>query len=173
MAFNQASFFLFPPGYRPGVEVDESARTASGKPLEIVSPVAEDSTADKILTADVSRWFADRGFSEKERYGAIRILQRNPITTPVGTLGEIELYLPLEEEAIEVLYLRFLLTKNTPASIPGWQDLVAELGHDFGLRLMDDDHQLLPGIDFLSVLAGNENFRAFQDNFGWKIGPGS
>lgn len=78
------------------------------------------------------------------------------------------LALPLDEDVIQELYLRFLLTEQTPEQIPVWKELVAELGHDFGFQIMGEDHKLLPCVDFPTVLAQNWNFCTFQKNYGWE-----
>jgi hypothetical protein len=169
MAFNQASFFLFAPGFGPAVECDHNAKTASGKPLEIVSTCSVDSTAPKVFTEDLRRWLVDRRFCEKERHGGLQALYRGRHTTSLGTQEAVELKLPLDEDVIQVLYIRFLLTEQTPEQISEWRDLTAELGHDFGFQIMDEDHRLLPCIDFPAVLAEIWNFCAFKKNYGWKI----
>jgi hypothetical protein len=81
----------------------------------------------------------------------------------------IELGLPLGEEEIQVLYIRFLLTEETAVQVCEWKDLLIELGHDFGFKIMDDSHELLPLLDFFTVLRENVNFREFQMRYGWKI----
>ena len=155
MAFNQASFFLFTPGFGPSVECYPTAKTASGKPLEMVSSCSVDSTAPKVFTGDLRRWLLDRGFSEKERYGGCQILYRGCHTTFLGTQELVELALPLDEDEVQELYIRFLLTEQTPEHISEWRDLIAELGHDFGFQIMDESHGLLPCIDFSIVLTSN------------------
>jgi hypothetical protein len=167
MAFNQASLFLFPPRFTPVVRADES-EMADGKPVKIVDSSIADPSAGKVLTAELRQWFMERGFHEEERYGAISKLWRTRQNTWIGTQGEIELSLPLEEEEITELYMRFLLTKQTPDWIPQWKKLVCELGHDFGFRLMDEEHRLLPCVDFLTVVTENWNFRTFAQQYGWE-----
>jgi hypothetical protein len=169
MAFNQASFFLFAPGFGPVVERDHTAKTASGKPLELVSATSIDSTAPKVSTEDLRCWFVDRGFSEKERYGGCQVLYRGCQTTFLGTQELITLALPLDEDVVVELYIRFLLTEQTPEQISEWRNLMAELGHDFGFQIMGESHELLPCVDFPTVLVQNWNFCTFQKNYGWKI----
>jgi hypothetical protein len=162
MALNQASFFLFPPRYGPEVEFDHTAKTPSGESLAIISTTIIDPDAPKVLAHHVREWFVSRGFCEKERYGELCVLFRGRQTTPFGTQEEIELELPLDEEEVQKIYLRFLLTENTPKAISTWRDLVSDLGRDFGFRLMDAGHRLLPCTDFLTVAAENWNFATFQ-----------
>ena len=169
MAFNQASFFLFAPRFGPSIEVDHTTKTASGKPLEMVSTHIVDATAPVVSTNHLRQWFLDRGFTEKERYSGSQRLYRGRHTTPLGTQQMIELALPIDEDEVQELYIRFLLTEQTPEHIPQWRDLVVELGHDFGFRIMDESHRLLPCIDFRTVLAENWNFQDFQKNYGWNI----
>lgn len=169
MAINQASFFLFAPGFGPSVEVDHSAKTASGKPLAMVSASVVDSTAPKVATHTLRQWFADRGFTEKERYGGLQVIYRGRQVTFLGTQEVVKLALPLDEDAVAELYIRFLLTESTPEQLAGWTQLIVELGHDFGFQIMDESHGLLPCVDFPILLACNGNYRAFQKNLGWKV----
>jgi hypothetical protein len=157
MALNQASFFLFPPRYGPKAKFDHTTKTLSGKPLAIISATIIDRDAPKVLAHHVREWFVARGFSEKERYGGLCVLFRGRQTTLFGTQEEIELALPLDEKEVKKIYLRFLLTEHTPEVISTWRDLVSDLGHDFGFRLMDAGHRLLPCADFLTVVAENWN----------------
>ncbi len=168
MAFNQASFFLFAPGFGPSVEFDHSAKTASGKPLAMVSSRAVDSTASKVVTSTLREWFMQRGFAEKERYGGCQVIFRGRETTFLGTQEVVELALPLDEDAVQELYIRFLLTERTPEQVVDWRELIVELGHDFGFQIMDESHGLLPCVDFPTVLAQNWNYCTFQENYGWK-----
>jgi hypothetical protein len=168
MAFNQASFFLYPPGFVPTSNHD-SARTSEGALLKIIGSESVDSTAGKVLTEDLRNWLFEHNFSEKQRYGSVQILVRGKGATPFGVEHLVELSLPLDKNEIDALYIRFLLTKDTPADIPAWRALIAELGHDFGFRLMDERGGLLPCIDFITVLRENSNFRDFQKNFGWTL----
>jgi hypothetical protein len=96
-------------------------------------------------------------------------LYRGRHTTFLGTQEVVELALPLDEAEVQELYIRFLLTEQTPEQISDWRDLIVELGHDFGLQIMDESHGLLPCIDFSTVLTANWNFCTFQKNYGWKI----
>ena len=168
MAFNQASFFLFAPGFGPIVEHDHTAKTASGKTLEIISASSVDSTAPQVFTESLRQWFMDRGFAEKERYGSLQVLCRGHQTTFLGAQEQIVLSVPLDETVIQELYIRFLLTEQTPEHVADWCGLIVELGHDFGFQIMDESHGLLPCVDFLTVLARNWNFCSFQKNYGWK-----
>src|SRR5689334_20758121 len=118
MAFNQASFFLFPPRFGPVVEYDDTANTASGKPLEIIGTELVDSAARILLTEELRSWFFDREFAEKERYGGLQVLFRGRSATSFGAQEEIDVSLPLDEDEIEELYIRFLLTEHTPTEIP-------------------------------------------------------
>lgn len=169
MALNQASFFLFAPGFGPSVEFDRSAKTASGKPLAMVSACAIGSSASKVVTSGLRQWFFDRGFAEKERYCGCQVISRGRETTFLGTQEVIELALPLDEDVVQELYIRFLLTERTPEQVCDWGGLIAELGHDFGFQIMDESHGLLPCVDFPTLLAQNWNYRTFQKNYGWKI----
>lgn len=169
MAFNQASFFLFAPGFGPTVEFDHSTKTVSGKPLAIISSDPIDPTAAKVLTESLRQWFVERGFLERERYGGCQVLYRGQQRTFLGTQEEIELTLPLDEDVIQELYIRFLLTEQTPQQLADWRELIVELGDDFGFQLMDESHSLLPCIDFPVVLAANWHFCTFQQNYGWEI----
>ena len=99
----------------------------------------------------------------------MQILFRGRHSTPLGKQEVIELVLPLDEDEIQELYIRFLLTERTPELVFEWKDLVSELGDDFGFQIMDESHRLLPCIDFMTVLAENWNFCTFQKNYGWKI----
>src|SRR5262249_2424732 len=118
---------------------------------------------------DLRKWFVGRGFAEKERYGRSQVLFRDPQTTPLGKQAVVELSLPLDEDEIQELYIRFLLTERTPDQIYGWTNLISELGHDFGFQIMDEAHRLLPCIDFVTILSENWNFCTFQKNYGWKF----
>ena len=169
MAFNQASFFLFAPGFGPSVEFDHSAKTASGKPLAMVSSCALDSITSKVFTSALRQWFVERGFTEKERYVGCQVIFRGRETTFLGTQEVVELALPLDEDAVQVLYIRFLLTERTPEQLADWRELIVELGHDFGFQIMDESHGLLPCVDFPTVLAQNWNYCTFHKNYGWKI----
>ena len=80
----------------------------------------------------------------------------------------VTLALPLDEDVIQELYIRFLLTKQTPEQVPEWRDLIVELGHDFGFQIMDESHNLLPCIDFPTVLTQNLNYCMFQNKYGWE-----
>jgi hypothetical protein len=169
MAFNQASFILFAPGFGPSVEFDHSTKTASGKPLAIVSACTVDASASTVVTNTLRQWFIDRGFTEKERYGGCQVIFRGRETTSLGTQEVVELALPFEEDAVQELYIRFLLTERTPEQVADWRELIAELGHDFGFQIMDESHGLLPCVDFPTLLAQNWNYCAFQKNYGWKV----
>jgi len=169
MAFNQASFFLFPPRFGPVVEYDHAANTMSGKPLEIIGTEVVDPAARIVSTEELRKWFLAHGFSEKERYGGLQILYRGRCATPFGARALIEFGLPLDEDEIQELYIRFLLTEKTPTEIPAWTGLVTELGHDFGFQIMDESHRLLPCIDFVTVLQENRNFQYFRENYRWEL----
>jgi hypothetical protein len=114
MAYNQASFFLFPPRFSPIVEFDHTAKTVSGKPLEMIGTELVDAAARIVSTEELIKWFLARGFSEKERYGGLQILFHGRCATPFGAQELIELGLPLDEDEIQELYIRFLLTETTP-----------------------------------------------------------
>lgn len=169
MAYNQASFFLFASGATPEVEHDDSAQTSSGEPLAIVSSTPADATAPKVFTENLRRWFMERGFAEKERYGGSQVIYRGLQTTWMGPQEEIVLTLPLDESVVEVLYIRFLLTKQTPEQVESWRNLIVELRHDFGFQIMDENQGLLPCLDFLTALATNGNFCEFRNGLGWNI----
>ncbi len=169
MAFNQASFFLLPPRFGPIVVYDHDSKTTPGKPLELLSSEIIDPNAPRVMTDDLRKWFLSGGFSEKERYAGRQVLIREERKSSLGVFPLIDLTLPLNEEEISELYIRFLLTSDTPGDIPAWSRLIAELGHDFGFKIMDADHRLLPCVDFLSVLRENWNFRSFQKDLGWEI----
>jgi hypothetical protein len=169
MAYNQASFFLFPPRFGPAVEVDEGSRTFAGDPVELISSSTVDATAPEVSVQALRQWLIGRGFKAKERYGQREILFRGHHRTIHGTEEVIKLSLPLGEEEIQVLYIRFLLTEQTAVQACEWKDLLIELGDDFGFKIMDDSHELLPLLDFFTVLRENTNFREFQMRYGWKI----
>jgi hypothetical protein len=171
MAWNQATFFFYPPGYSPAVERSPTAKHVSGEPLRIVSTNMTDSNAPKVLTKHLRQWFVDRGLSEKERYGDIQVLFRGLHTAPTrpGTESLIDLVLPLGKDQIEVLRIRFLLTERTPDQIPEWRELIAELGYDFEFQIMGPDDRLLPCTDFVTLLTTNHNFCAAEKDYGWKI----
>lgn len=169
MAFNQAAIFLIPPRYGTVIEYDHTAKSASGKPVEIVSTRMIDSNAPKVITADLRQWLFSRGFAERERYGSSQVLFYGSQMTPFGMRKIVEIKLPLDDYEIQGLYIRFLLSEKTPDQISEWRDLILELGHDFGFQIMDEGDRLLPCLDFTTVLIQNQNFCEFQKNYGWKI----
>jgi len=163
MAYNQASFFLFAPGVDPVVETVAN----SGNPVSIISTTAADSTAPKLFSTDLWRWFMDRGFAGKE--GSADRLFRGTQPTPFGMEDEIAVSLSLEEDQVTGIYIRFLLTKQTPERLPEWKNLILALGHDFRFQIMGEDNILFPCTDFPAILAQNSNFIEFKESFGWSI----
>ena len=67
------------------------------------------------------------------------------------------------------LYIRFLLTEETPAQWNDWEDLIVSLGSEFGFKIMGPDHCLLPCVDYFTLLTNNENFRMLQSHYNWKV----
>jgi hypothetical protein len=170
MAFNQASFFFYPPRYIPTVELAHNAKTIAGEPLQIVGSALGDAGAPTVLNADVLSWFQRRGFTEKESSGGWIEIFRDREETFLGIQEVIELSLPLDKAEFTELYIRFLLTMSTPDRIADWSDLVAELGHDFDLKLMNpDDNTLIPCIDFPTILKQNQNFIDLSKHFAWEL----
>lgn len=169
MAYNQASFFLFPPRYGPAIEYDHTARTVLGSSLAFVSAKMIDSAASKVLAGDLRFWFLKRSFIEKEQYSGCQVLFRGRFSTPLGMQEAIELSLPLDDnEEVDELYVRFLLTPETPSQILEWRELVVELGKHFEFKIMDKCNNLLRATDFISVLSENFNYCEFQRHHGWK-----
>ena len=169
MAINQASFFLYPPRFGPSVELDHAARTFSGGPERIVGATLVDPHGSSVQTGALRQWLQARGFVERERYAGTSVLFLRQKKTFLGVQGEVELSVPLDEVEIKELYIRFLLTEETPAQWNDWQDLVACLGNDFGFKIMGPDDYLLPCVDFLTLLANNENFRMLQCHYNWRV----
>ena len=169
MAVNQASFFLFPPRFGPSVELDRVARTASGDPLRLVGPILADCDGPTVRTAPLRSWLEARGFVEHERYGGISVLFFAKQKTFLGVQGQIELSLPLDEVEIKELYVRFLLTEKTPTQWNDWEDLIVSLGNEFGFKIMGGDDDLLPCVDYFTLLINNENFRMLQGHYNWPV----
>jgi hypothetical protein len=115
MAINQASFFLFPPQYGPSIDLDRSVKTVTGEPMRLIDSVLMDAEASVVPTSRLRQWFESQGFSELERYGGLSVLYRGKEETFLGVQEEIVLSLPLDEDEICELYLRFLLTEKTPS----------------------------------------------------------
>lgn len=89
--------------------------------------------------------------------------------TFLGIQGEIELSLPVAEDGIKELYIRFLLSEKTPEQWNDWEDLVLGLGDDFGFKIMGFDDRLLPCIYYFTLLIDNANFRMFQSRYQWNV----
>ncbi len=169
MGVNQASFFLFPPRFGPSVRLDSSATHFSGQPLRIVDAALVDPDAPPVCTSALRHWLELHGFSECERYGGIAVLYRGKQKTCLGVQSEIELSVPLEEEEISDLYIRFLLTEKTPAQWDDWEWLIITLGDAFGFKILGSDIYLLPCVDFFTLLTNNDNFRSFQEHHHWNV----
>jgi hypothetical protein len=169
LAINQASFFLYPPRFGPSVELDHSARTASGEPLRIVSATLVEPDAPPVKTSAVRSWLEARGFVEHERYGGMSVLFLGQQKTFLGLQQEVELSVPLDEDEIRELYIRFLLTEKTPAQWNDWEDLIVSLGSEFGFKIMGPDDYLLPCVDYFALLTNNENFRMLQSHYRWNV----
>ena len=169
MAFNQVTIFLFAPKFAPAVELAPTGLTPSGKPIAIVSACVSDPTAPKVVAEELRRWFMAQGYREKDRYGGHQSLFWGQHPTVIGLQQEVELGLPLEQDEVQELRIRFLLTENTPDRFYAWRNLIVNLGHDFGFRLMDEDHQLLPCSDFTTVFDQSWSFRSYQKQYGWRL----
>jgi hypothetical protein len=169
LAINQASFFLFPPRFGPSVKLDDTVRTASSEPLRIVGPMLVDPDAPSIQVHVLRNWLEARGFAEHERYGGLSILFLGRQKTFLGNQQEVELSVPLDENEIKELYIRFLLTERTPAQWNEWEDLIMSLGTDFGFKIMGPDDYLLACSDFFTLLTTDENFRVVQSHYGWNV----
>ncbi|MCW1885237.1 hypothetical protein OKA04_10900 [Luteolibacter flavescens] len=167
MAYNQASFFLFAPGVGPIMETVEGAVTSSGDSVSTLSFSSSDSAAPQVFTTALRQWFMDRGFARKG--DSEKQMFRGTQPTPFGMEDEIVVWLSLDEDQVTGLYMRFLLTKQTPEQIPEWTNLILALGHDFGFQIMGANHELLPCSDFLGVLVQNYNFLDFKKAKGWVI----
>ena len=169
MAFNQASFFLYPPRHGPTVKETEM-KTVTGEPLKVIGSELADADAPVVLNADVLSWFQRRGFTEKESDEWATVIFRDREETFLGVQEVVELSIALDRAEFTEMYIRFLLTKTTPDRISDWRDLVVELGHDFDLKLMNpEDNTLIPCIDFPTILAQDENFIYLSKHFGWQL----
>jgi hypothetical protein len=169
MAFNQASFFLFPPFYGPSVQLDYSAKTMSGEPMRLVDSVLIDPSASIVLTSAFRESLESRGFNEMERYGGSSVLFRGEQTTRLGLEQEIVLSARLDDDEIRDVYIRFLLTEKSPVQWGEWENLVLSFGEEFGFQLMGSDDYLLPCRDFFMVLINNHNFRSLQEHYQWRL----
>jgi hypothetical protein len=169
LAINQASFFLFPPRFGPSVELDRTVRTVSGEPLRIVGATLVDPRGPSVKTAAIRDWLEARGFVDHARYAGTSVLYLRQQKTFLGVQGEVELSVPLDDVEIKELYIRFLLTEETPARWNDWEDLIVSLGSEFGFKILGPDDYLLPCIDFFMLLTNNENFRMLQSHYDWSV----
>jgi hypothetical protein len=169
LAINQASFFLFPPRFGPSVELARTAKTASGEPVRIVSAELIDPDAPSVETSVLRHWLEAHGFAEHERYGGISVLFLGQQKTFLGVQGGVELSLPLNEDEIKELYIRFLLTEKTPTQWDEWDDFIRSLGSEFGFKIKGPDDDLLSCCDYFTLLTHNENFQEFQSNYKWNV----
>jgi hypothetical protein len=141
----------------------------SGEPLRIVGATLVDPHGPSVKTAAIRLWLEGRGFVEHERYSGTSVLYLRQQTTFLGVQGEVELSVPLDEVEIQELYIRFLLTAETPARWDDWEDLVVSLGSEFDFKIMGPDDYLVPCVDFFTLLTNNENFRMLQSHYNWSV----
>jgi len=153
MAINQASFFLFPPRFRPIAE--DVAR--SNSPVVIAASEAEPDLP-VVLASQLENWFAERGFRvEGRREQGVKLWQGEEETF-LGQSGQVEVSVGLRNQEVNCLYVRFLITKDMPKRLPSWHKLIADLESDFQFCLMDDDNgTLLPSMDFPNLVRRNSN----------------
>ena len=123
MAFNQASFFLYPPRHGPTVKETEM-KTVTGEPLKVIGSELADAAAPVVLNADVLSWFQRRGFTEKESDEWATVIFRDREEMFLGVQEVVELSIALDKAEFTEMYIRFLLTKTTPDRISDWRDLV-------------------------------------------------
>ena len=43
------------------------------------------------------------------------------------------------------------------------------LGSEFGFKIMGADDELLPCIDYFTLLTNNENYRMLQSHYNWSV----
>ena len=63
MAFNRASFFLYPPRHGPTVKETEM-KTVTGEPLKVIGSELADADAPVVSNADALSWFQRREVSQ-------------------------------------------------------------------------------------------------------------
>jgi hypothetical protein len=169
VAINQASFFLFPPRYGPSIELDHSVKTATGEPMRLVDSILVEPDANRVQTSALRKWFETRGFTELERFGGCCVMFRGKEVTFLGVQEEIVFSIPLDEDEICELCIRFLLTEKTPTQWDAWEALIISLGDDFGFKLLGPDDYLTPCVDFFSLLTNNYNFKWLQGHHQWNV----
>jgi hypothetical protein len=149
------------------VELDHAFKTISGEPSKIIDAKLADTDAPVVPAEELRHWFLSHGFIETERYSGLSVLGRGHEDTFLGKQVEITLDVPLDEAEIDHLYIRFLLTKNTPTQWNEWESLIWELESEYQFKIMASDESLVPCIDFFSLLLNNHNFQTFQKNYRW------
>jgi hypothetical protein len=142
----------------------------SGAPLRIIGATLVDPRGPSVNTAAIRLWLEGRGFVEHERYAGTSVLYLHEQTTFLGVQGEVELSVPLADVEIQELYIRFLLTEETPAHWNDWEELLVSLGSEFDFKIMGPDDYLLRCVDFFTLLTNNENFRMLQSHYSWSVG---